>query len=144
MLKVKILKSGKFGLHHAWGGTVMFKEGDEYTEGDKLKDINGKKKNANGELNVMSREVARRMEDAGWAELTDTKLEEDPPELEKGPISALEELLKDVKDEKGQKSIIQDWAALNYGIKPSASKKVENMIMEIEDHIANNEDTDPE
>ena len=147
MFKIKILKSGKFAIDPAVGGVVLFEKGQELTEDDKLTDIYGKKTNASGELNIMSRKVAQHMEDAKWAKLTDEapkekapELEKDPlPDMEKGSLPDLLDLLKNVKTDKERKSKVQDWAVVNYGIKPSKSMTTENMIIQISDHIANNE-----
>ena len=143
MLKIKILKSGKCAIHPAWGGIIEFTEGDQFKEGDELVDHEGKKTNANNELNVLNREVIRHLEDAGWAKLTAEEPLPDDEDLEKGPMSDLIDLLESVETDKEKKSKIQDWAVVHYGIKPSKSKTSENMIKEIEDHIADNE-PDPE
>jgi len=143
MLKIKILKSGKCAIHPAWGGIIEFTKGDQFKEGDALVDVDGKETNANNEPNVFSREVALRLEESGWAKLTEKKQKEKEPEPKESPLLELRNILKDVKDEKEKKSKIQDWAVVHYGIKPTKSKSVDNMIWEIECHIANNE-TDPE
>jgi tryptophanyl-tRNA synthetase len=136
MLKIKILKSGKYAIHPAWGGIIDFKEGDKYSEGDVLVDVEGKRINANDELNIFTREVALEMEANKWAKLTDKKQKEKEPEPEKDPLSELHDILKDVKEEREKKAIIQDWASVNHGIKPTKSKNVENMILEIKEHIS--------
>lgn len=143
MLKIKILKSGKYALHPAYGGIIDFKKGDEFKEGDVLVDVEGSKDNASNDPNVLDHEAALRMENSGWAKLTEKKQEEKVPEPEKGPLDELLEILKDVKDDKEKKSKIQDWSSTHYGIKPSKSKSIDNMMWEIECHIKNNE-PDPE
>lgn len=136
MLKIKILKSGKYALHPAWGGIIDFNKGDEFIEDDVLIDVEGKKTNASNELNLFSREVALRMEASKWAKLINKVPKKEEPEPKESPLLEFLNILKDVKGEKERKAKIQDWGVVNCGIKPSKSKSVENMIKELEDYFS--------
>lgn len=135
MVKVKILKSGKYALDSAIGPIVDF-----------VADPNADNDEPAENPVQLERAHALKMIADDWA-VAEELVEEDVDEEDDGddeglddePVvitaesarTALDTLVASVETDAEKKSLVQEWGEVQVNIKPSKSKSLENMILEI-------------
>lgn len=111
-MQVKLLKSGPYAFHGAWGPIVDFSV-DEIYEG--------------------SSAFCEQLIADGWADKIEGS-EPEEPNLDNGvckTVNDLEALVAQVEDEDAKKTLIQNWGIEHFDVKVSKVKSVENMLLEL-------------